>query len=85
MKAKIVRIQRVTDKGQITLPVAWRNLTRTDAVIVETKGDAIKITPVRLEKQQSHEYTVFDALQHNQGKGLTANSLLKLLEKIDRK
>ena len=77
----IEKIQRVTSKGQITLPVAWRKQFNSDQVMVTASGDMIKISPVRISK--NNEYTVFDALLDNKGKGLKAKDLVKMLEKID--
>lgn len=77
------KIQTVTGKGQITLPIAWRRKIRTSHIMVETKGDRIEITPARLSQKESGEYTVFDALRDNDGKGLKAKDLVQILRKID--
>jgi AbrB family looped-hinge helix DNA binding protein len=78
------RIQRITSKGQITLPAAWRKQMGATAIVVRTKGDMIEITPARLAKNIPREITVFDALRDNGGKGIKAKDLSKLLRKIDR-
>ena len=79
----IEKIQKITSKGQITLPVAWRRLTMADTITITTIGDQIKIAPARL--QRISEYTVFDAIRDNNGKGIKATDLVKLLRKIDSK
>lgn len=78
------KIQKITSKGQITLPILWRNKFKTSQILLKTKGDAIEITPARIESLRPAEYTVFDAIRDNKGKGLKAADLLKLLRKIGR-
>ncbi len=78
------KIQKITSKGQITLPILWRNKFKTNQILLKTKGDAIEITPARIESLRTAEYTVFDAIRDNKGRGLKAAGLLKLLKKIDR-
>ncbi len=82
MLKTIEKIQRVTSKGQVTLPMAWRKQFDGDQVMVTAVGDTVKISPVRILK--SREYTVFDAIRDNKGRGLKANDLIKMLDKIDR-
>ena len=82
MAKAIEKIQRVTSKGQITLPAVWRKQFNTNHVVVTAVGDTIKISPARLAKND--EYTVFDALRDNKGKGLKAKDLLTILGKIDK-
>lgn len=76
------KIQRVTSKGQITLPAVWRKEFGTDQVVVTTKGGKIEIAPVR--RSHENEYTVFDAIRDNKGKGIKAEDLIRVLEKINR-
>ena len=76
------KIQRVTSKGQITLPAFWRKEFGTDQVVVTTKGGKIEIAPVRRSRES--EYTVFDAIRDNKGKGIKAKDLVKILDKINR-
>ncbi|MCR4331041.1 MAG: AbrB/MazE/SpoVT family DNA-binding domain-containing protein [Patescibacteria group bacterium] len=78
----IEKIQRVTSKGQITLPAAWRKEFAGDQVMVMTAGDKVEISPVRLVRD--NEYTVFDAIRDNKGKGIKVKDLAKILRKIDR-
>ncbi len=78
----VERIQKITSKGQITLPVAWRRFTAAKIITVTTKGDRIEIAPAKIQK--GGEYTVFDALRDNKGKGIKANDLLKILEKLEK-
>lgn len=76
------RIQKITSKGQITLPIAWRKHAMTNSIIVTQKGDTLHISPARLEKT-NNEYTVFDAIRDNNGKGIKATELVKMLKKIN--
>lgn len=78
----IEKIQRVTSKGQITLPAVWRKEFGTDQVMVTAKGGLIEIAPVR--RSHSNEYTVFDAIRDNKGKGIKAEDFIKILDKINR-
>jgi len=79
MEKTIQKIQKVTSKGQVTLPVAWRKQISNQQVLVVTKGDKVEITPARLETEKW--YTVFDAIRDNSGKGIKAEDLLKILKK----
>ena len=78
------KIQKVTSRGQITLPVDWRRKTNTDIIALRTRGDLIEISPIRLEKNGVSEYSVFDAIRDNKGKGIKAADLVNILNKIDR-
>ena len=77
----IQKIQRMTSKGQIILPISWRRETGAHAIILTVKGNRIEVIPARLHK--GGEYTVFDAIRDNKGKGIKASDLLKILGKID--
>ena len=76
------KIQKVTERGQITLPVAWRKAVHTEYISVDSKGESIIISPVRHIKKEKDEYTVFDAIRDNKGKGLKAKELQKILKRI---
>ncbi len=76
------KIQRVTSKGQITLPAVWRREFGTDQVVVTAKGGKVEISPVR--RSRENEYTVFDAIRDNEGKGIKAEDFIKILDKINR-
>lgn len=74
------KIQRVTSKGQITLPAVWRKEFGTEQVVVTAKGGRVEISPVRRSRES--EYTVFDAIRDNKGKGIKAKDLITMLKKI---
>lgn len=79
------RVQKVTSKGQITLPVSWRKKFNVQQVLVEPKGDFIEISSFSLDDRGcNEEYTVFDAIRDNNGKGLKAKDLLNILKKVDK-
>lgn len=83
--ATIERIQKITSKGQITLPIAWRRKMHTSTIIVREKGGVLEVAPARLMEEDSDGYTtVFDAIRDNGGKGIKASDLSKLLRKIDK-
>ena len=84
MAKSIEKIQNVTSKGQITLPVAWRRQFDANQVVVTTMGNKIEISPTRVHVRQEQEYTVFDALRDNKGRGVKAKDLIKILKKLDR-
>jgi len=44
------RIQKVTSKGQMTLPASWRNRVNTDTVVVTTRGDVLEISVPAIEE-----------------------------------
>jgi len=76
------KIQKVTSKGQITLPISWRKATGANTITLVINGEHIEIVPARLKTES--EYTVFDAIRDNKGKGLKVADLVKVLKKIDR-
>ena len=79
------KIQRITSKGQITLPIAWRRKMGVDTIVVRAKGNTLEISPARLAKDDGEYTTIFDAIRDNGGKGINASALSKLLRKIDKK
>ncbi len=76
-------IAKATTKGQITLPAKWRKNFNTDRFFIKEKKDVLEIRPLDLSKLDKQEYTVFDAIRDNKGKGIKAKDLLKVLKKID--
>jgi len=77
-------IVKATSRGQITLPSKWRKNFSTDNFIIKEKEDILEIRPVNIENLEKEEYTVFDALRDNKGKGIKAGELLKILNKIEK-
>ncbi|MDD2656370.1 MAG: hypothetical protein PHQ18_02245 [Patescibacteria group bacterium] len=79
----MITITKATIKGQITIPASWRKRFATDRFLVEQKDSHLEIRPLDLDKlEQSQEYTVFDAIRDNKGKGIKAKDLEKILKKI---
>lgn len=76
------KIQKITSKGQITLPVSWRRKFNASQIIIRPKGDFLEIKPINPEIY-GDETTVFDAIRDNNGKGLKVKDLIKILKKID--
>jgi bifunctional DNA-binding transcriptional regulator/antitoxin component of YhaV-PrlF toxin-antitoxin module len=76
------KIQKITSKGQITLPVAWRKLVDTNMIIVRTKNDTLEIVPFRTEDERDDAWvTLFDAVRDNGGKGIPVEDMIAALEK----
>lgn len=76
------RIHKITSKGQITLPVSWRRKFNASQIVISPKGNMLEIRPISSDFY-SNETTVFDAIRDNNGKGLKAKDLIKILKKID--
>ncbi len=77
-------IIKATTKGQITLPAKWRKNFATNQFIIMEKEDFLEIRPLNLQQLEAHqEYTVFDAIRDNGGKGIRARDLTKILKKIN--
>jgi len=84
--ATIDKIQRITSKGQITLPIAWRRQMGASTIVVRAKGETLEISPLRtLDEIDEQWVTIFDAVRDNKGKGISAKDFSKLLRKIDKK
>ncbi|MDP2668543.1 MAG: AbrB/MazE/SpoVT family DNA-binding domain-containing protein [bacterium] len=76
----VQKIQKVTSKGQITLPISWRRATGANMITLTVKGNRIEIAPTQLH--EGNQYTVFDAIRDNKGKGIKVADLVKILGKI---
>jgi bifunctional DNA-binding transcriptional regulator/antitoxin component of YhaV-PrlF toxin-antitoxin module len=75
-------IVKSTSKGQITLPAKWRKNFSTNNFVIQEKGDFLEIKPLILEEnKENSEYTVFDAIRDNEGRGIKAKDLLKIIKK----
>jgi len=78
----MITIVKATTKGQITLPAKWRRSFETDRFVVKQSSQKLEIVPLDIDKlEAAKEYTVFDAIRDNQGKGLKAKDLSKILAK----
>ena len=76
-------ILKATSKGQVTIPMAWRRRFKTDQFIATTQDDKLEIRPLLLGNyKQEAEYTVFDAIRDNNGKGIKAGDLVKILKQL---
>ena len=75
-------IVKATTKGQITIPAIWRRRFNTDRYIINIKDSSLEIKPIDLDKLNEMEYTVFDAIRDNKGKGIKAKNLVNILKKI---
>ena len=78
----MITILKTTSKGQITIPATWRKKFDTNQFVAEIKEDKLEIRPLILEKEQEvKEFTVFDAIRDNKGKGIKAKDLVNILKK----
>jgi bifunctional DNA-binding transcriptional regulator/antitoxin component of YhaV-PrlF toxin-antitoxin module len=79
------KILKATSKGQITLPANWRKNFSTDFFSVVKKGNnVLEIRPISFDKiEKKEEYTVFDAIRDNKGKGIKASDLVNILNELD--
>ena len=78
------KIQRVTERGQITLPASWRRKVGLRAgIIVKQQGDSLLISPLRTEDERDEEWvTIFDAMRDNGGKGIPAEEMIRTLKRL---
>jgi len=76
-------ILKTTSKGQITIPASWRKKFNTNQFTAVMKEDKLEIKPLILEKEKEEvkEFTVFDAIRDNKGKGIKAKDLVNILKK----
>lgn len=75
-------IVKTTTKGQITIPAKWRNRFDTDRFLVHIKDTHLEIKPIYLDTiSDIQDYTVFDAIRDNKGKGIKAKDLVNMLKK----
>ena len=74
-------ILKATTRGQVTLPAKWRKSFSTNNFIAKENGDILEIKPINIDKMEN-EYTVFDAIRDNKGKGIKASDLVKILKSI---
>ncbi|OGZ07638.1 MAG: hypothetical protein A3D65_03845 [Candidatus Lloydbacteria bacterium RIFCSPHIGHO2_02_FULL_50_13] len=80
------KIQRVTERGQITLPIAWRRKMGTSAIVLKTKGDTLEITPLATDDERDEQWvTIFDAARDNGGVGIPAEEMIATLKKLAKK
>lgn len=76
-------IQKVTSRGQITLPIRLREKWNTEYITVVEKDGGFFVTPAKIESlDNNNEYSVFDAIRDNQGKGIKAKDFVSILKRI---
>lgn len=75
-------ILKATTKGQITLPAKWRKQFYTDQFVATISPGKLEIEPLKIKRKFiPKEYTVFDAIRDNKGRGIKAGDLIKVLKK----
>jgi AbrB family looped-hinge helix DNA binding protein len=76
-------ILKTTSKGQITIPAKWRKKFDTNQFMAVMNEDKLEIKPLILKKEHEiKEFTVFDAIRDNKGRGIKASDLVNILKKI---
>jgi len=61
METAIKTVQKMTSKGQVTLPAFWRKRFATSQVIIETKKEKVEITPFVFPSAVASDITVCNA------------------------
>ena len=82
MKTKVIKS---TSKGQVTLPVKWRDQFDTDNFLMEMRENRLIITPLFLDfdiEDESNCAKIWNSKRDNDGKGLPVDDLIKMLEDI---
>ena len=81
----VQKIQKVTSKGQITLPISYRNAVGTDSFVMRESGKKLEVIPAYLVIDPPHpdDVVIFDAVRDNNGKPIMASEILKLIKRID--
>lgn len=75
MTSKIIK---ATTKGQVTLPKQWRRQFNTEDFLMLISEDKIILKPVNLNKIEQ-ESVIFDADRDNEGKGISPDEMIKML------
>ena len=76
------KIVKSTSKGQITIPKAWRKQFKTENFMLKMETHQITLKPVRLEDIIMDEEVIFDADRDNKGKGISPDSVIRMLKKM---
>ena len=82
------RLQKITSKGQITLPIAWRRKVQTDMIMVRETPKGIEVLPARSFKMTSDDHNddiiIFNAERDNGGVWMPTGELLARLKRLNR-
>ncbi|MDB5264480.1 MAG: hypothetical protein JWN64_51 [Parcubacteria group bacterium] len=79
--ATTTKMSRITSKGQVTLPVAWRRKVKADTVVMREVKGVLEIRPARISSRG--DLIVFNADRDNGGKGIPLKKLIKILESLN--
>jgi bifunctional DNA-binding transcriptional regulator/antitoxin component of YhaV-PrlF toxin-antitoxin module len=78
----MTHLVKTTSKGQVTLPIKWRNRFKTNRYYIKEKGDSLVISPIDLDELDEENWeTIFDARRDNNGKGVSVDVFMKALKK----
>lgn len=75
------KILKSTERGQITLPKKWRDAAGTNNYLAHLQKDKLILVPLQLDTEEDEEI-IFDAARDNKGKGVSVDSMIKMLQKI---
>lgn len=75
------KILKSTERGQITLPKKWRDAAGTNNYVVHLQKDKLILVPLQLDTEEDEE-VIFNADRDNDGKGISLDSMIKMLTKI---
>ncbi|MBP7114451.1 MAG: AbrB/MazE/SpoVT family DNA-binding domain-containing protein [Candidatus Peribacteraceae bacterium] len=75
------KILKSTERGQITLPKEWRDAFRTNSYIASLHKNTLVIAPLQLDSEEDEE-VIFNADRDNDGKGISLDSMIKMLTNI---
>ena len=78
----IQRVQKMTSKGQITLPSKWRRAVGTQHVVLQERGNTLMVAPARIEEAEEGTWEIiFNAKRDNNGKGIPADEFIRILQR----
>ncbi len=77
------KILKSTERGQITLPKEWRDTFRTNNYIASLHKNTLVIAPLQLDNEGDEE-VMFNADRDNNGKGISLDSMIEMLQRIRR-
>jgi bifunctional DNA-binding transcriptional regulator/antitoxin component of YhaV-PrlF toxin-antitoxin module len=83
--SNMIKIVKLTNKGQIILPIEWRQSFDTDYYIIKSKKNKLEIIPLEpkeLTAENEDERLVFSTIRDNQGKGIKAKELRSILKNL---
>lgn len=72
--------RHITSKGQVTLPVSWRNKVQSSMVVFKEVNGVLEVHPVRTTSRG--DVILFNADRDTNGTGIQAKELLRALKNM---